>query len=36
MAGQATGKNRIGKIILYCTKGEETTFNLHNCNSATL
>lgn len=24
------------KIILYCTKGEETISNLHNCNSASL
>lgn len=26
-------KNRIGKIILHCTKDEETIFNLHNCRS---
>lgn len=29
-------KKRMDKIILYCTEGEETIFNLHNCNSASL
>lgn len=26
-------RKQMDKIILYCTKGEETKSNLHNCNS---